>query len=131
MSTPYLPATRRRSGSEVMRTTGSSPDDTRFPVVGVGAGVVAAGVLGGGLLLGGVMLPFALGIGAVAGLLTGSAIKYTDQWEKAVVLRMGRYRGLRGPGFFMMIPVRKKLTTVYPYLLGAAIDLKRVIGDRF
>jgi len=33
------------------------------------------------------------------------AIKVVDQWEKAVVLRFGRFRGLRGPGLFMVIPV--------------------------
>src|SRR5690606_2378724 len=104
MSTSYLP-TRRRSGGEVMRTSGSSPDDTRFPVAALGAGALAAGALGGGLLLAGRALPFALGAGVIGGLLAGSSLKYTDQWEKAVVLRMGRYRGLRGPGMFAVIPV--------------------------
>jgi hypothetical protein len=28
-----------------------------------------------------------------------------QQWEKAAVLRLGVYRGLRGPGFFMIIPI--------------------------
>lgn len=104
MSTPYLPA-RRRGGGEVARTSGTSPDDTRFPLPALGAGVVAAGALGGGLLLAGLAIPIAAVAGVVAGMLAGSSIKYTDQWEKAVVLRMGRYRGLRGPGLFTLIPV--------------------------
>lgn len=33
------------------------------------------------------------------------AIKVADQWEKAVVLRFGRYVGLRGPGIFWLTPV--------------------------
>jgi regulator of protease activity HflC (stomatin/prohibitin superfamily) len=33
------------------------------------------------------------------------AIKIADQWEKAVVLRFGRFTGLRGPGRFWIIPV--------------------------
>jgi len=37
--------------------------------------------------------------------LIGSAIKMADQWEKAVVLRMGKFRGLRGPGLFFIIPI--------------------------
>ena len=28
-----------------------------------------------------------------------------DQWEKVAVLRLGRYRGLRGPGWFHVIPI--------------------------
>lgn len=33
------------------------------------------------------------------------AIKVADQWEKAVVLRLGKYAGLRGPGMFHIIPI--------------------------
>src|SRR5262249_54894086 len=33
------------------------------------------------------------------------AIKVADQWQKAGVLRFGRYIGLRGPGAFHMIPI--------------------------
>jgi regulator of protease activity HflC (stomatin/prohibitin superfamily) len=37
--------------------------------------------------------------------LLSSAIRIADQWERAVVLRMGKYKGLKGPGLFMIIPV--------------------------
>ncbi len=33
------------------------------------------------------------------------AIKVARQWEKAVVLRMGQFRGLKGPGMFWIIPI--------------------------
>ncbi len=33
------------------------------------------------------------------------AIKVADQWEKAVVLRFGRFIGLRGPGIFWLTPL--------------------------
>ena len=33
------------------------------------------------------------------------AIKIADQWEKAVVLRLGRFQSLRGPGIFFIIPI--------------------------
>jgi regulator of protease activity HflC (stomatin/prohibitin superfamily) len=33
------------------------------------------------------------------------AIGIADQWERAVVLRMGKYRGLKGPGAFLIIPI--------------------------
>jgi regulator of protease activity HflC (stomatin/prohibitin superfamily) len=33
------------------------------------------------------------------------AIRVAEQWERAAVLRFGRYIGLRGPGMFMIIPV--------------------------
>jgi regulator of protease activity HflC (stomatin/prohibitin superfamily) len=33
------------------------------------------------------------------------AIKIASQWEKAVVLRFGKYKGLSGPGLFWIIPI--------------------------
>jgi regulator of protease activity HflC (stomatin/prohibitin superfamily) len=38
-------------------------------------------------------------------LIVSSAMKIADQWEKAVVLRLGRFHSLRGPGLFYIIPV--------------------------
>ncbi|MFP4059089.1 MAG: slipin family protein [Bacteroidales bacterium] len=34
-----------------------------------------------------------------------SSIHIADQWEKVVVLRMGKYNGLKGPGLFFIIPI--------------------------
>jgi regulator of protease activity HflC (stomatin/prohibitin superfamily) len=33
------------------------------------------------------------------------ALKVAQQWEKAVVLRLGKFRGLRGPGMFWIVPI--------------------------
>jgi regulator of protease activity HflC (stomatin/prohibitin superfamily) len=33
------------------------------------------------------------------------AIKIANQWEKVVVLRLGRFRSLEGPGLFFVIPI--------------------------
>jgi regulator of protease activity HflC (stomatin/prohibitin superfamily) len=33
------------------------------------------------------------------------AFKVADQWDKAIVLRMGRFIGLRGPGPFFIVPI--------------------------
>ena len=43
--------------------------------------------------------------GVIIAFLAASAIRIADQWEKAVVLRMGKYKGLEGPGFFLIIPI--------------------------
>jgi regulator of protease activity HflC (stomatin/prohibitin superfamily) len=51
---------------------------------------------------------------AMAGTLIGVyflfAIKVVDQWQKVALLRFGRYRGLRGPGLFFIIPVIETLS---------------------
>jgi regulator of protease activity HflC (stomatin/prohibitin superfamily) len=43
-------------------------------------------------------------IGIFLGLLLAQSPKIARQWERAVVLRLGRYVGLRGPGLFWIIP---------------------------
>jgi regulator of protease activity HflC (stomatin/prohibitin superfamily) len=62
---------------------------------GVGSGFVFATALGSPILGGGAVL---------LGILASLAPKVASQWERAVVLRLGRYRGLRGPGIFWMVP---------------------------
>jgi regulator of protease activity HflC (stomatin/prohibitin superfamily) len=50
----------------------------------------------------------ALWIGVISflvALITSSAIKIANQWEKAVVLRLGDFHSLRGPGLFFIIPI--------------------------
>ena len=48
--------------------------------------------------------------GAVVGLYLLFSIKVADQWEKVAVLRLGRFIGLRGPGFFLIIPIVDRLS---------------------
>jgi regulator of protease activity HflC (stomatin/prohibitin superfamily) len=44
-------------------------------------------------------------IGALVGGLLSLAPRIARQWEKAIVLRLGRYHGLRGPGLFWIVPL--------------------------
>src|ERR1700722_12581720 len=49
----------------------------------------------------------ALGIAApifLVGLLLPMSLKMANQWERAVLLRLGKYQGLRGPGLFFILP---------------------------
>ncbi len=46
---------------------------------------------------------------AIVSVLIASSIHIADQWEKAVVLRMGKFTGLRGPGPFIIIPIIDKV----------------------
>ena len=39
------------------------------------------------------------------------ALKVASQWEKAVLLRLGKFHGLRGPGMFWIIPIIDNVTT--------------------
>ncbi len=48
--------------------------------------------------------PVSLIVGALLGGIAAQAPKIAKQWERAVVLRLGKYIGLRGPGLFWVIP---------------------------
>lgn len=72
-------------------------------LVGLGAAAAVGAGLAGAIWL----LTF---IGAF---LAASAVRVASQWERAVVLRLGKFAGLRGPGLFFITPV---LDTV-PYVI--------------
>ncbi|MGO8720212.1 MAG: SPFH domain-containing protein [Acidobacteriaceae bacterium] len=46
-----------------------------------------------------------------------SAIQVADQWSRAVVLRLGKFHALRGPGIFLMIP----LIDTIPYWIDTRV----------
>jgi regulator of protease activity HflC (stomatin/prohibitin superfamily) len=69
----------------------------------LGVGVALAVAMSGGK-------PSTAAIATVVGALlvalaVARAINVADQWENAVVLRLGKFRGLRGPGLFFIVPV--------------------------
>jgi regulator of protease activity HflC (stomatin/prohibitin superfamily) len=44
-------------------------------------------------------------ISFLVALIVSASIKIADQWDRAVVLRLGRFQSLRGPGLFFIIPI--------------------------
>jgi len=53
---------------------------------------------------------------AIAGLLIGLyclfALQVVQPWERVALLRLGRYVGLRGPGFFHIVPVFETISPI-------------------
>jgi regulator of protease activity HflC (stomatin/prohibitin superfamily) len=48
----------------------------------------------------------AIEIGAIVlAIIVASATKVADQWDRAVILRLGHFHALKGPGLFFIIPV--------------------------
>jgi len=73
--------------------------------------ILEALIIAIGLLMSEVLDVSEVWVGAfiVAGTLIATyilfALKIADQWEKAVVLRFGKFSGLKGPGRFWIIPI--------------------------
>lgn len=45
------------------------------------------------------------GVFFLAAVLLSAAAKVAAQWERVLVLRLGRFRALRGPGLFLIVPI--------------------------
>ncbi len=76
------------------------------------AAFLACLILGGilSVALGSAGLPHSVSAGALIvlllpGLYVLFALRMANEWEKAVVLRAGKFMGLRGPGVFWLVPV--------------------------
>lgn len=50
-------------------------------------------------------------VGFGLGVVSGMAPQVARQWERVVVLRLGRYQGLRGPGLFWLLPFVDTIST--------------------
>lgn len=72
-------------------------------VLGLVSGGIAAGAVAAGLDP--PLLMVVAGGGLALGIYLALAPRVASQWERAVVLRLGKFIGLRGPGLFWIIPL--------------------------
>lgn len=78
--------------------------------VGVAAFLVCVGV--GIALAAALNQPVLIPLSIVTGLYFLFAIRIANQWEKAAVLRLGRFKGMYGPGPFLLVPLIDQVTRV-------------------
>ena len=92
------------SSTSLVQTRSNLPstDVSRVNIISAVAFLVP--VLAGALSFWLTLNPAGLIVGVILGLLLAQAPKIARQWERAVVLRLGKYVGLRGPGLFWIVP---------------------------
>src|SRR5438876_1838845 len=94
----------RDAGAQVRQMQTNMPSFVELTVFAI----LAAASIGLALLVG-QYAPIAgvfIGItGVIVSALIASAIKVANQWERGIVLRLGEFRGIRGPGIFLIVPV--------------------------
>ncbi len=76
---------------------GPSVNGVALAVLLVCLGAGAAGTIGSGS-------PVPLVVMAIVGVVLMQSPRVASQWERAVILRLGRFVGLRGPGLFWIVP---------------------------
>ena len=62
-------------------------------------------------------------VGVVVSGLIAASIKVANQWERAIVLRLGEFQSIRGPGLFMIVPIIDRVRLVDTRVL--AVDIPR------
>jgi regulator of protease activity HflC (stomatin/prohibitin superfamily) len=67
-------------------------------------------VIGGLLFTTGLLLP-GIGFGILA-LLTMFSLKMANNWERFVILRLGKLSSVKGPGLFLIIPIVDAITAI-------------------
>ena len=55
----------------------------------------------------------------IVAIVIASALKMANTWEKFVILRAGKLRGVKGPGLFLIIPVIDHVVAVIDELMRA------------
>ncbi len=54
--------------------------------------------------------PVPIIVAFLVGTIVAQSPKIAQQWERAIVLRLGKYQGLRGPGLFWIVPLVDTVT---------------------
>ncbi len=65
--------------------------------------------------------------GALLSALVASAIKVANQWERAIVLRLGKFQDTRGPGLFFIVPIVDRMRLIDTRVLTEDIRCQEVI----
>jgi len=94
------------------------------------AGSVVSLLLGlgaGGLPAAGITLPLGVIVSFFVALYLSHIVRVAAQWERGVVLRLGKYHGLKGPGVLLVFPVFDSVRFVDTRLLTLDIPHQQVI----
>ena len=63
----------------------------------------------------------------LADVILASAIQLAAQWQRAVVFRLGKFKEIKGPGLFLIIPLIDQIRMVDTRVLAVNIPKQQVI----
>jgi regulator of protease activity HflC (stomatin/prohibitin superfamily) len=119
-------ATARTAGDTVRQ----AQTNMTSPVQGAVFLILIAATIGAAMLVGQHDPPLAVAtavVGIVASFLISGAIKVANQWERGIVLRLGEFSGIRGPGLFFIVPVIDRVRMIDTRVLTHHIREQEVI----
>ncbi len=87
----------------------------RAPIILVGFIILLAAVLGALYLVSQHYLYLGIAVGVAGGIVAGlwhMSAQLVAEWDRALVLHFGHMRGVKGPGFFMIVPFVESVVRV-------------------
>src|SRR5688572_26403949 len=115
-------AAARQAGSELRHLRSSMPSFVELAVflillcISIGLAIlVGQANIGWGIFVG--------IAGAITAAIVAASIKVANQWERGLVLRLGEFRSIRGPGLFFVVPIIDRVRMVDTRVL--AVDILR------
>ena len=117
-----LQAGARELGRELRQVRSNMPSSVELAVFLILV-VISLGVA---VYVGQTRVGLGIAIAVVGMVLSGviaAAIKVANQWERGIVLRLGEFQSIRGPGLFIIIPIIDRVRMVDTRVL--AVDIPR------
>ena len=95
-------AFQQRNASDTSPTYNSKTEVHMNPI----SAVIFIVFIGGAVLARLANMPIAVTIVlALVGIFLGYSVKMAQQWERAVILRLGKLHAVKGPGLFILVPI--------------------------
>jgi regulator of protease activity HflC (stomatin/prohibitin superfamily) len=91
---------RRREGTDMRKSSGLQTL-AFFVVLAIGLAIASVAATPSYYSAAGWIVVATIAIATIV----AAAIRVADQWQRVVVLRLGRFRALEGPGLFFIIPI--------------------------
>jgi regulator of protease activity HflC (stomatin/prohibitin superfamily) len=105
-ATEVIAAARRSSRNRI--SSSSTPEGHMNPI----SAVIFVIFIGGAVLARLADMPISVTVVlALIGIFLGYSVKMAQQWERAVILRLGKLHAVKGPGLFILIPILDAVAT--------------------
>ena len=121
-----LEAAKRQAARQFRQLQSNMPSFVELAVFVVFAAIT----LGVAFYLGrtNVGLGISIGVaGVILSALIAASIKVANQWERCIVLRLGQFQSIRGPGLFLIVPIIDRIRMVDTRVLPVDIPRQEAI----
>jgi regulator of protease activity HflC (stomatin/prohibitin superfamily) len=119
-------AAARQAGREMRQLRSNMPSFVELAIFLV----LSAISLGPAIYLGQTSVGWGMFVGvagAIVSALVAASIKVANQWERGLVLRLGQFQSIRGPGLFFVMPIIDRVRMVDTRVLAADIPRQEAI----